>query len=371
MTVCGKPGKRWCCFPPFPQTLEIDETDSHISTATTTTRMNLILNNRPVKRYAIWGQGHISIGGRDYLVAELGIKLINPAASGPLIVEIVGDDKRIALELKFVGGTENPDFQFQSIGTTPATIRHGLRGEPKNLSDYLTEDAPVIWFADGSSLEGNQWVPIREPKPPFDKSKIIGWDWAGTNIQTESQGEDRTATSVQARVIRYLQTQETYDVLFDDDSPGEAADIVAVRVVGGLKQPSEIKVDFFHCKFSRGANSGGRVEDLYELCGQAQTSIWWAGSPAKKSDLFTHLMRREQLRRDNGRATRFEIGSVEVLHTIREISRSLPVSIAITIVQPGLSKDRVSEDQLRLLGVTEHHLMETLALPFNVIGNAR
>jgi superfamily II DNA or RNA helicase len=313
----------------------------------------------------------ISIGGRDYLIAELGIKLINPATSGPLIVEIVGDDRRISLELKFVGGTENPDFQFQSISTTPATIRHGLRGEPKNLSDYLTEDAPVIWFADGSSLEGNQWVPLREPKPPFDKSKIIGWDWNGTNIQTESQGEDRTATSVQARVIRYLQTQATYDVLFDDDSPGEAADIVAVKGVGGLKQPAEIKVDFFHCKFSRGANSGGRVEDLYELCGQAQTSIWWAGSPAKKSDLFTHLMRREQLRRDNGRATRFEIGSVEVLHTIREISRSLPVSIAITIVQPGLSKDRVSEDQLRLLGVTEHHLMETLALPFNVIGNAR
>jgi len=33
--------------------LEIDEADSHISTATTTTRMNLILKNRPVKRYAI------------------------------------------------------------------------------------------------------------------------------------------------------------------------------------------------------------------------------------------------------------------------------------------------------------------------------
>ena len=42
MTVYGKPGKRWYCFPPFPQTLEIDEADSHIPTATTTTRMNLI-----------------------------------------------------------------------------------------------------------------------------------------------------------------------------------------------------------------------------------------------------------------------------------------------------------------------------------------
>jgi len=40
MTVHGKPGKRWCCFPPFPQTLEIDTTDSHIPTATTTTEMN-------------------------------------------------------------------------------------------------------------------------------------------------------------------------------------------------------------------------------------------------------------------------------------------------------------------------------------------
>jgi hypothetical protein len=56
MTVYGKPGKRWSCFPPFPQTLEIDEADSHISTAsTTTTRMN-ISSNRPAKGYAFWGQ---------------------------------------------------------------------------------------------------------------------------------------------------------------------------------------------------------------------------------------------------------------------------------------------------------------------------
>jgi hypothetical protein len=52
MPVCGKPGKRWYCFPPFPQTLKIDEADFHIPTATTTTRMSMILKTRPVKRYA-------------------------------------------------------------------------------------------------------------------------------------------------------------------------------------------------------------------------------------------------------------------------------------------------------------------------------
>jgi superfamily II DNA or RNA helicase len=311
----------------------------------------------------------VSINGKDHLIAELGIKLLDSTISGPLIVEIAGENSRIELVLEFIGGSENPDFRFQPKSASSATIRHGLRGNPESVSDYFTKEAPVIWFADGSSIEGNQWVPLREKKPPFERSKIIAWNWSGTNIRTESQGEIKVPSSIQARVIRQLKESDNYDVLFDDDSPGEAADIVAVKVSGGLKQPTEIRVDFFHCKFSHGDKPGGRVEDLYELCGQAQTSIWWAGSPAKKSDLFTHLMRREQLRRDAGRATRFEIGSLEEVHTIREISRSLPVSIAITIVQPGLSRNQVSEDQLRLLGVTEHHLMETLALSFAVIGN--
>jgi hypothetical protein len=47
MTVCGKPGKRYYRFPPFPQTLEIDETDSHIPTATTTTRR--IVSSKPAR----------------------------------------------------------------------------------------------------------------------------------------------------------------------------------------------------------------------------------------------------------------------------------------------------------------------------------
>jgi hypothetical protein len=52
MTVYGKPGKRWNCFPPFPQTLEIDQPDSHIPTATTSTMRMNISSNRSAKRYA-------------------------------------------------------------------------------------------------------------------------------------------------------------------------------------------------------------------------------------------------------------------------------------------------------------------------------
>jgi hypothetical protein len=49
MPVYGKPGKRWCCFPPFPQTLEINEADFHIPTATTTTTRMIIFPQNPAR----------------------------------------------------------------------------------------------------------------------------------------------------------------------------------------------------------------------------------------------------------------------------------------------------------------------------------
>lgn len=81
-------------------------------------------------------------------------------------------------------------------------------------------------------------------------------------------------------------------------------------------------------------------------------------------------MRRENDRIGRGRPTRLERGTMNVLQTIREIAALLPVSLSITIVQPGLSKQGVSEGQLQLLGVTKNFLWETYQLRFRVIAAA-
>lgn len=91
---------------------------------------------------------------------------------------------------------------------------------------------------------------------------------------------------MQARVIQVL-AHGDYQVIFDDDSKGEIADVVAIRVVGGLEAPTAIEIELYHCKFSHGAAAGARVADLYELCGQAQKCIWWAGI-SKEEDRFIH-----------------------------------------------------------------------------------
>jgi hypothetical protein len=159
-------------------------------------------------------------------------------------------------------------------------------------------------------------------------------------------------------------------MIVDDDGKGEAADIVVIHLVGDRAAPSRIDVEFYHCKYSQEATPGRRIEDVYEVCGQAQKSICWMSSPEKRTDFFTHLLRREARRQEAGAPSRYETGDGELLLTIREMSRRCPVSLKIFIVQPGLSKANATRDQLELMSVTENHLMETYRLPFGVIASA-
>jgi len=232
------------------------------------------------------------------------------------------------------------------------------------LEEFFDEDPPLIRFADGSFLEGSEYVSRRRQPPPYPKDKIEYWDWTGTIITEESQGTAKRKSSIQYRVIQEL-IGGNYDVVFDDDDSGEAADVVAVRME---KEEARITVKFYHCKFSKKRTAGARIEDLYAVCGQAQKSVRWMETE-RSSDLFNHLLRRDPREKDSEPISRLEKGERETLHTLVQMSKSLPVDLEIYIVQPGLSKALVTDDQLRLLSVTETYLMETYGLPFGVIAS--
>jgi hypothetical protein len=92
-------------------------------------------------------------------------------------------------------------------------------------------------------------------------------------------------------------------------------------------------------------------------------------SPERQSEMFAHLLRRETMRRDAGAPSRIELGTFDVIVTLREMARMRPINVRVFIVQPGLSKAKASRDQLELLSVTDNHLMETYQLPFGVIAS--
>ncbi len=105
---------------------------------------------------------------------------------------------------------------------------------------------------------------------------------------------------------------------------------------------------------------------LYALCGQAQTSIRWLEKPR---DLFSHFMRREPRRYMGKEGTRYEVGTEKDLLRIWEKVDVQPIRLRVFIVQPGLSVAGVSREQLELLAVTESYLVDTFAVPLEIIGS--
>jgi hypothetical protein len=165
---------------------------------------------------------------------------------------------------------------------------------------------------------------------------------------------------IQHRVISEMK-KRGFSVIFDDDDHGEAADVVGVA-----EQQDHIEVEFWHCKFAMGETPGARIKELYELCGQAQTSIRWL---EKTRDLFTHLMRREPRRYLGTEGTRYEVGTEKDLLRIREKADVQPVRLRVFIVQSGLSATAASKEQLELLAVTENYLLETFAVPLEIVAS--
>ena len=68
-------------------------------------------------------------------------------------------------------------------------------------------------------------------------------------------------------MIQQLAADADWEVIVDDDGTGEIADIVMLQRDGRL-----LDVVLAHCKFSGADNPGARLNDLYQVCGQAMKS---------------------------------------------------------------------------------------------------
>jgi superfamily II DNA or RNA helicase len=287
------------------------------------------------------------------------INLINPAEDGELIFEIRSGEVFCTFRLIIIKKGETSDYSFVQINKKEdAFIEY--HSNRFLVSEFFEHNPPTIWFSDGSSLQGNRYIKLKQDYPPYPVEKIEAWNWENVDLSKESQGFEKLANSIQFRVIQELKRRQ-FSVIFDDDDNGESADIVGINY-----NDSELNIELYHCKYSTGKKPGQRIKDLYEVCGQAQKNNHWA---RQSTDLFTHLLKREPRRYKNNTYSRFELGTIEDLIMIREISRRLRTKFKIFIVQPGLSKLNASNDQLRLLSVTENYLMETYMIPFGVIAS--
>ncbi|WP_144083853.1 DEAD/DEAH box helicase [Brevibacillus panacihumi] len=301
----------------------------------------------------------IVINEVEYPLYLVELQLETPSSEGNLRFKVCTESFESQFELVFHPDIEGKNYQYSHFGSLPIEIHKGSKKMP--VTEWFLEDPPIFRFIDGSYMENNIYVsPHSTVSSPFHLEKIIPWSWDSVDITKESQKEEKRKNSIQYFLIQDLITKD-YDVIFDDDSAGEAADVITIKV-----EDQRIKVEFYHCKYSSEERAGSRVSDLYAVCGQTQKSIRWKESIYA---LLRHMEKREAKRIKDDKPTRFEKGDLKKVSEIRKMAKFYPYDLEITIVQPGLSKSKMSVEQMELLSATENYLQETYKINMRVIAS--
>ncbi|WP_292512720.1 DEAD/DEAH box helicase family protein [Mesorhizobium sp.] len=296
----------------------------------------------------------IAFGGNVYPFAECELVLASNARTGPLRFEVRAHDKRAEFEIGFTA----TDATYTQIGGPACRIKTPRHDLP--IAEFFADDAPQIDFGDGSFLiYSHLYVPPKElDLAPILDHALIPWDWAGINRRIESQGPERRTDSVQYRVIQELKKSD-YDIIFDDDGTGEFADVIAIKV-----REAVVDVLMCHCKFAGTDTGAARLEDLYEVAGQALKSVQFCHKPKR---FLRNMINRERRRLDRGESTRFDRGTLGALRQLYARWDQYRFEYKVWIVQPGLSKKAASQPILQLLGFVEKALIDHRRIPLTVI----
>lgn len=305
------------------------------------------------------------INNLNYDFYNVSLVLVNPSDTNNIKFGFEVDKEIvIEFELEIFNNSQNfSDYRF--VKTNPklfAIIKFGTKEQ--SIESYFYENPPVIWFANGDFLEGNNYIELKSLLIPFKKEQIQTWDWSGIDLSVEAQGVfPKKANSIQFRSLEILKTLD-YDIIYDDDGSGEIADIVTFKILA-----ERIDVELYHIKYSKSGKVDSQVSNLYEVCGQAQKSVNWKFKKSK--EFLEHLLRRETKKEKAVTCSRFEKGTKEDLVKILDIVHSrVPIVYNIFIIQPSISQLTVTEQQLTLLGVTENYLMDRALINLKVIGSA-
>lgn len=301
----------------------------------------------------------IYFGDKEFDFDQVGLELVEPALSKPIQFRIFTNDQSATYQIHFsrTGALYSP--------VTNGLVNIGVGRRKRPLSEWFRQEPPIIRFEQDSFTKDNQLCRPYQPRmAPFDVNRIRDWTWDNVDLRKESQTEAKFTDSIQYHLIQRLKASswsEKYDVLFDDDGTNEAADVVGLRI-----ENDELLLHLFHCKYSTEAKPGARVGDLYEVCGQAQRSVQWR---AHIDRLLAHLIARDvdYVKRVN--QSRFEVGTRKTVFKIRKQAPHLKIRCDVFIVQPGLSKQQVSDKQLELLGATESFLVDQYQMRLHVISS--
>lgn len=225
----------------------------------------------------------------------------------------------------------------------------------KDFVECISEEHLRFHLADGSVLQGAElFPPMGEEELLYDVDTCVeAVDWAAALVDIQIEvGDCKPYQSIHAWLHARLANGAAGIVLYDHRA-GECADFLAV----GTDVNGRPTIDLYHCKASGEEKPGDRVADAYEVCGQAVKSAKFRN----KRRLVKHLKKRVA----NG--SLFVKGTMAELMAAIEPDPRYEISIAVYVVQPGMTRDAMSPKVASLLMSVNRGLVSVGCQPLRVI----
>ena len=295
----------------------------------------------------------IFFGKKEHKIFDIDMEIEEHSLTGTIIFNIVAEGEKSTYQIEF----NNTKCTYSLVQGKEVKIKR-YSGDSISFIDYMDKDPITIMYSDGSFSYNNFHVPTPPLNSFFNIDNLQTIDWSNTNIRIESLGKEEKRNSIQNKISEVL--KEDYEVIFNDDSSGEAADLIAIR----QESNDSFKLHLIHCKFSSSDKPGARINDFYTLCGQAQKCIRWKHNGMEY--LVNHMKKRNEKWQQYDK-TRFLKGTMTDVNKLKKFSRyATNFVFEISIVQPGLSKKLISTDIIQLLANTEDYVLKTSGAKLNV-----
>lgn len=261
------------------------------------------------------------------------------------------DTKSVMLVVPTKFGDWEARFSFQTArfvepeSTNSIVLSIEGHSESIPLEDFLSDEFPVFRTLEFGRLEGWQYLPPSEEVAPFEITQCEEIDWTAEGVNIQRELGPRGSSSIHAYLERRLEASDA-DIVFYDHGSGEIADFVTIKLSEG-----DMTIAFYHAKGSSKPHASDRLEDAFEVCGQAIKSSRWVD----RGSLLTAVRRR--LKRASGES-RFIRGDSALLD---ELLRPSPAvrnsSVEIVIVQPGFSRRKLNGTKIgSLLAAADDYL---------------
>lgn len=312
-----------------------------------------------------WGeQAQMAFNDRQFVVygdievplIAIDLELGDVNANGHIVIRIVSDtfssEYVQIIDEKLPGGYRHD----HASGPTVKFRRGSSISVP--IEEYLQKDPLIVRYVDGTYSYNCYHIPTNLKVELYDKRKLDSWDWTGIPLNKESTGKFLDKNTIQYRTYEHL--AEDFDLIFNDDGCGEAADLVCLKDIDN----STILLCFVHCKGAINAQVSQDIRNFYTVCGQAQKSI--VSKHVGLQVLYNDLKRRHETWAREG-ASRFLKGDMKLLAYFRDKARRSDLKFETILVQPGASVTTITDDALRLLATTELYLFKTTQASYRVI----